>query len=143
MVFASLVVGKLRLITFLSQPVTSSSVLGLSAVVGCSSLLSRVKPLAKGWFQLVLVSGRLHYNRTTTLRQCDCITLRQGGYSTLRQGDCITLHYGRPITLYYNRTIALRQGEYIMTGRLHYITAGRLHYGTRMHLTRARVCVCV
>ena len=28
----------------------------LSAVVGCSSLLSRVKPLAKGWFQLALVS---------------------------------------------------------------------------------------
>ena len=56
MVFASLVVEKLRLIMFLSQAVSSSLVLGLSAVVGCSSLLSRVKPLAKGWFQLVLVS---------------------------------------------------------------------------------------
>ena len=48
MVSAGLVVGKLRLIMFLSQSVTSSLVLGLSAVVGCSSLLSRVKPLAKG-----------------------------------------------------------------------------------------------
>ena len=56
MVFTSLVVGKLRLIMFLSQSVTSSLVLGLSAVVGCSSLLSRVKPLAKGWFQLAPVS---------------------------------------------------------------------------------------
>ena len=56
MVFASLVVGKLRLIMFLSQSVTSSLVLGLSAVVGYSSLLSCVKPLAKGWFQLAPVS---------------------------------------------------------------------------------------
>ena len=47
MVFESLVVGKLRLIMFLSQSVTSSLGLGLSAVVGCSSLLSHVKPLAK------------------------------------------------------------------------------------------------
>ena len=47
MVFASLVVEKLRLIMFLSQSVTSSLVLGLSAVVGCSSLLSRVKPLTR------------------------------------------------------------------------------------------------
>ena len=47
MVFASLVDGKLRLIMFLSQSVNSSLVLGLSAVVGCSSLLSHVKPLAK------------------------------------------------------------------------------------------------
>ena len=30
--------------------VSSSLVLCLSAVAGCSSLLSRVKPLAKGWF---------------------------------------------------------------------------------------------
>ena len=30
--------------------------LGLGAVAGCSSLLSRVKPLAKGWFQLAPVS---------------------------------------------------------------------------------------
>ena len=36
--------------------VNSSLVLYLSAVVGCSSLLSRVKPLAKGWFQLAPVS---------------------------------------------------------------------------------------
>ena len=36
--------------------VSSSLVLCLSAVVGCSSLLSRVKPLAKGWFQLASVS---------------------------------------------------------------------------------------
>ena len=56
MVFASLVVGMLRLVMFLSQSVTSSLVLGFSAVVGCSSLLSRVKPLAKGWFQLAPVS---------------------------------------------------------------------------------------
>ena len=48
MVSASLVVGKLRLIMFLFQSVTSSLVLGLSEGVGCSSLLSRVKPLAKG-----------------------------------------------------------------------------------------------
>ena len=48
MVFASLVVGELRLIMFLSQSVNSSLVLGLSVFVGCSSLLSRVKPLAKG-----------------------------------------------------------------------------------------------
>ena len=48
MVSASLVVEKLRLIMFLSQSVTSSLVLGLSAVVGCSSLISHVKPLAKG-----------------------------------------------------------------------------------------------
>ena len=47
MVFASLVVEKLRFM-FLFQSVTSSLVLGLSAVVGCSSLLSHVKPLAKG-----------------------------------------------------------------------------------------------
>ena len=47
MVSASLVVEKLRLIMFLSRSVTSSLVLGLSAVVGCSSLLSRVKPLAR------------------------------------------------------------------------------------------------
>ena len=38
MVFAIPVVEKLRLIMFLSQPVSSSLVLGLSAVVGCSSL---------------------------------------------------------------------------------------------------------
>ena len=56
MVFAILVVGKLRLIMFLSQSVNSSLVLGLSAVVGCSSLLSHVKPLGKGWFQLAPVS---------------------------------------------------------------------------------------
>ena len=58
MVSASLVVEKLRLIMFLSQSVTSLLVLalGLSGVVGCSSLLSHVKPLAKGWFQLALVS---------------------------------------------------------------------------------------
>ena len=48
MVSASLVVEKLRLIMFLFQSVTSSVVLGLSEGVGCSSLLSRVKPLAKG-----------------------------------------------------------------------------------------------
>ena len=36
--------------------VSSSLVLCLSAVAGCSSLLSRVKPLAKGWFQLSPVS---------------------------------------------------------------------------------------
>ena len=54
MVIASLVVEKLRLVMcffycffyfiflFLSQSVTSSLVLGLSAVVGCSSLLYRV-----------------------------------------------------------------------------------------------------
>ena len=36
--------------------VSSSLVLCPSAVVGCSSLLSRVKPLAKGWFQLASVS---------------------------------------------------------------------------------------
>ena len=52
MVFASLVVGKLRLIMFLSQSVTSSLVLGLSVVVGCSSLLSCVKDR----FQLAPVS---------------------------------------------------------------------------------------
>ena len=51
----SVVVEKLRLM-FLSRSVTSSLVLGLSAVVGCSSLLSRVKPLAKRWFQLAPVS---------------------------------------------------------------------------------------
>ena len=56
MVFASLVAEKLILIMFLSQAVSSSLVLGLSAVVGRSSLLFRVKPLVKGWFQLVLVS---------------------------------------------------------------------------------------
>ena len=56
MVSASLVVEKLRLIMFLSQSVTSSLVLGLSAVVGCSSLLSRVKPLAKRWFQSAPIS---------------------------------------------------------------------------------------
>jgi len=54
MVSASLVVEKLRLIMFLSRSVTSSLVLGLSAVVGCSSLLSRVKPLA--WQRMVPVS---------------------------------------------------------------------------------------
>ena len=36
--------------------VSSSLVLRLSAVAECSSLLSRVKPLAKGWFQLAPVS---------------------------------------------------------------------------------------
>ena len=36
--------------------VNSSLVLGLSAVVGCTSLLSRVKPLTKVWFQLAPVS---------------------------------------------------------------------------------------
>ena len=35
---------------------SSSLVLCLSAVAGCSSLLSRMKPLAKGWFQLAPVS---------------------------------------------------------------------------------------
>ena len=55
MVSASLVVEKLRLIMFLSLSVTSLLVLGLSAVVGCSILLSHVKPLAKGWFQLAPV----------------------------------------------------------------------------------------
>ena len=60
MVSASLVVGKLKLIMFfLSQSVSSSLVLGLSAVVGCSSLLSRVKPLAKGRFQLGLSLAEL------------------------------------------------------------------------------------
>ena len=49
MVFVSFEVEKMRM--FLVQ-----SMLGLSAVVGCSSLLSRVKPLAKGWFQLAPVS---------------------------------------------------------------------------------------
>ena len=57
MVFTSLVVEKLRLIMFLSQSVNSSFVLGRG--VQRQSGLSRVKPLAKGWFQLVLVSGRL------------------------------------------------------------------------------------
>ena len=68
MVFASLVVEKLRLITFLSQSVNSLLVLGLSAVVGCSSLLSHVKLLAKGWYQLVLVSGRAAPNQPP----CSC-----------------------------------------------------------------------
>ena len=36
--------------------VSSSLVPCLSAVTGCISLLSRVKPLAKGWFQLAPVS---------------------------------------------------------------------------------------
>ena len=36
--------------------VNSSLVLGLSVVMGCSSLLSCVKPLAKVWFRLALVS---------------------------------------------------------------------------------------
>ena len=116
MVFASLVVGKLRLIMFLSQPVTSCLVLGLSAVVGCSSLLSRVKPLAKGWFQLVLVSGRLHYITTErlyyiTTGRLHCgsaITLHYGRVVILLYDRAITLHFGRAITLYYNRTIALR-----------------------------------
>jgi len=63
MVIASLVVEKLRLMMSLSQSVSSSLVLVLSAVVGCSSLLSSVKPLAKGWFQLVLVSGRAASNK--------------------------------------------------------------------------------
>ena len=57
MVFTSRVVEKLRLIMFLSQSVNSSFVLGRG--VQRQSGLSRVKPLAKGWFQLVLVSGRL------------------------------------------------------------------------------------
>ena len=35
---------------------SSLLVLCLSAVAGCSSLLSRMKPLAKGWFQLAPVS---------------------------------------------------------------------------------------
>ena len=56
MVFASLVVEKLRLIMFLSQSVNSLLVLGLSAVIRCSSLLSQVKPLTKVWFHLALVS---------------------------------------------------------------------------------------
>ena len=68
MVFASLVVEKLRLMIFLFQSVNSSLVLGLSTVVGCSSLLSRVKPLAKGWFQLVLVSGQAVDNKPP----CSC-----------------------------------------------------------------------
>ena len=68
MVFVSLAVEKLRLIMFLSQPVNSWLVLGLSAVVGCCSLLSRVKPLAKGWFQLVLVSSRAAPNKPA----CSC-----------------------------------------------------------------------
>ena len=46
MVSASIVVEKLRLM-FLPRMVTSSLVLGLSAVVECSSLLSREKPLAE------------------------------------------------------------------------------------------------
>ena len=71
MVFASLVVEKLRLIC--SQSVNSSLVLGLSAVVGCSSLLSRVKPLAKGWFQLVLVSGRAVDNEPP----CSCTGMEE------------------------------------------------------------------
>ena len=56
MVSASFVVEKLRLIMFLSWSVISSLVLGLSVVMGCSSLLSPVKPLAIGWFQLAPVS---------------------------------------------------------------------------------------
>ena len=73
MVFASLVVEKLRLIMFLSQSVNSSLVLGFSAVVGCSSLLSRVKPLAKGWFQLVPVSGRAAPNKPP----CSCTGMEE------------------------------------------------------------------
>ena len=73
MVFASLVVEKLKLIMFLSQSVNSSLVLGLSAVVGCSSLLSRVKPLAKEWFQLVLVSGRAAPNKLP----CSCAGMKE------------------------------------------------------------------
>ena len=73
MVFASLVVEKLKLIMFLSQSVNSSLVLGLSAVVGCSSLLSRVKPLAKEWFQLVLVSGRAAPNKLP----CSCTGMEE------------------------------------------------------------------
>ena len=46
MVSASIAVEKLRLM-FLPRMVTSSLVLGLSAVVECSSLLSREKPLAE------------------------------------------------------------------------------------------------
>ena len=53
MVFVSFEVEKMRM--FFSS-VSSSLVLCLSAVAGCSSLLSRVKPLAKGWFQLASVS---------------------------------------------------------------------------------------
>ena len=73
MVSSSLVVEKLRLIMFLSQWVSSSLVLGLSAVVGCSSLLFRVKPLAKGWFQLVLVSGRAAPNKSP----CTCTDMEE------------------------------------------------------------------
>ena len=79
MVFASLVVEKLRLITFLSQSVNSLLVLGLSAVVGCSSLLSRVKPLTKGWFQLALVSGRTAPN----MPPCSCTGMEAVSYTHL------------------------------------------------------------
>ena len=53
MVFVSFEAEKLRM--FFSS-VSSSLVLCLSAVVGYSSLLSHVKSLAKGWFQLAPVS---------------------------------------------------------------------------------------
>ena len=52
MVFVSFEVEKMSVFS----SVNSSLVLGLSAVVGCSSLLSHVKSLAKGWFQLAPVS---------------------------------------------------------------------------------------
>ena len=81
MVFASLVFGKLRLIMFLSQSVNSSLVLGLIAVVGCSSLLSRVKPLAKGWFQLVLVSGRAVDSKPP----CSCTGMEEFFFQLFRQ----------------------------------------------------------
>ena len=52
MVFVSFEVEKMRM--FLVHSVVRWEC--LSAVVGYSSLLSRVKPLAKGWFQLAPVS---------------------------------------------------------------------------------------
>ena len=52
MVFVSFEVEKMSVFS----SVNSSLVLGLSAVVGCSSLLSHVTSLAKGWFQLAPVS---------------------------------------------------------------------------------------
>ena len=51
--FVSFEVQKMRM--FLVQSIVRLD-LGLSAVVGCSSFISRVKPLTKVWFQLVLVS---------------------------------------------------------------------------------------
>ena len=53
-------VGEMVFVSFevenVFSSVNSSLVLGLSVVMGCSSLLSCVKPLAKVWFRLALVS---------------------------------------------------------------------------------------